>query len=296
MKPLKNTLSIISALAVVASTQIFAATQEFTPVKDVIGQLESEISARIGVAVFDTEENTVWSYKGNDRVPITSTFKTLACAKLLNDADKGKIDLSDSVIIQNSMLQEYSPITKDYLGKRIFLHEACAATMHTSDNTAANIVLDAIGGPPELTKFIRSVGDEVSRLDRPEPELNEGKPGDVRDTTSPVAMVETINELLYGNTLSESRQLQLKDWMINNQVTGNLLRSVLPADWEIADRSGAGGYGSRSITAAVWSESHAPKIISIYIADTDASLQQRNDAIVKIGKAIFNSYISQTEG
>lgn len=285
-----------SSLTILVSTQVFAATPDFESVKTEISQIESEISAQIGVAVYDQQEEKLWSYKGTNRFPVTSTFKTLACAKLLNDAEEEKLKLSDSVIVESNMLQEYSPVTKDFLGKRITLSESCAATMHTSDNTAANIVLEAIGGPSELTKFIRSVGDEVSRLDRLEPELNEAKPGDIRDTTSPVAIAETINELLYGKTLSKSSQLQLKDWMINNQVSGNLLRSVLPADWKIADRSGAGGYGSRSITAVVWSESHAPKIISIYIADTNASFQQRNDAIVKIGKVIFNNYTSQTEG
>lgn len=292
MKPI---FSFIFFLTLVSSTQIFAVTPEFKLVEDVIEQVETEISARVGVSIFDTQNNTGWNYKGTERFPITSTFKTLACAKLLNDANEGKLELTDSVVIESNMLQEYSPVTKDFFGKKISLKESCAATMLTSDNTAGNIVLEAIGGPLELTKFIRSVGDDVSRLDRMEPELNEGKPGDIRDTTSPVAITETINELLYGTTLSEFSKLQLKGWMINNKVTGNLLRSVLPDDWKIADRSGAGGYGSRSITAVVWSELHAPKIISIYITDTDASFKQRNDAIVKIGKAFFNYYTSPTE-
>lgn len=67
--------------------------------------------------------------------------------------------------------------------------------------------------------------------------------------------------------------------MEQNQVTGNLLRSALPAGWTIADRSGAGGFGARSITAVVWShtaKASSPLIISIYIADTDAPMEARN--------------------
>lgn len=296
MKLFKLTLFALSSLITLTTTQAFATESIFESIKDEIEMVETKLHGRIGVAILDTEDNAIWGYKGNERFPITSTFKTLACAKLLNDVDKGSIKLSDSVIVLREILQEYSPVTKDYLKNKITLKESCAATMHTSDNTAANIILDAIGGPSELTKFIGSIGDNVTRLDRPEPELNEGKPGDERDTTSPIAMTKTINELLYGKTLSVSNQLQLKEWMVNNQVTGNLLRSILPTGWKIADRSGAGGYGSRSITAVIWSESHAPKIISIYIADTKASFEQRNDAIVRIGKVILNNYALQKEG
>ena len=89
----------------------------------------------------------------------------------------------------------------------------------------------------------------------------------------------------------DSSKNQLKEWMINNQVTGSLLRSVLPEKRGIADRSGAGGFGARSITAIVWPQKESPIIISIYIAQTDASMDERNQAIVTIGKTIFDSYI-----
>ncbi|MBL4765001.1 MAG: hypothetical protein JKX67_06950 [Colwellia sp.] len=53
----------------------------------------------------------------------------------------------------------------------------------------------------------------------------------------------------------------LKQWMIDNKVTGKLLRKVLPESWSISDRSGSGGYGSRGITAVVWSDKRTPLII-----------------------------------
>ncbi len=59
-----------------------------------------------------------------------------------------------------------------------------------SDNAAANILLKAMGGPAAFTKFMRSIGDETTRLDRNEPDLNSNLRGDERDTTTPRAMVE----------------------------------------------------------------------------------------------------------
>jgi hypothetical protein len=76
------------------------------------------------------------------------------------------------------------------------------AAVVLSDNTAANLLLNLIGGPPGLTRFLRDIGDKVTRLDRNEPTLNENAPGDVRDTTAPRAMAFALRKVLIGNVLS----------------------------------------------------------------------------------------------
>jgi len=103
-------------------------------------------------------------------------------------------------------------------------------------------------------------------------------------------MVKSLHKLLFGDVLTQDSKQQLKQWMIDNKVTGKLLRSVLPKNWSIADRSGSGGFGSRGILAVVWSEQRSPIIISIYLTQTTASFAQRNKAIADIGKEIFSVY------
>jgi len=261
---------------------------------DKIEELENQLDAPIGVAIFDVKDKQLWSYKGDTRFPLMSTFKTLACAKLLSDAENGLQSLDASVVITKEMIVEWSPITEPLIGERISLRQACSATMIMSDNTAANIVLTAIDGPKALTQFLRSIGDEVTRLDRMEPELNEAAYGDVRDTTTPIAIVSTLNSILFDEMLSQESKNQLKQWMIDTRITGALFRSVLPEGWSIADRSGAGGNGSRGITAIVWPEQDSPVIISVYLTQTDTSLSQRNKVIADIGREIFSAYGMQT--
>jgi len=159
-----------------------------------------------------------------------------------------------------------------------------------SDNTAANIVLQHIAGPAGVTEFLRATGDDMTRLDRIEPELNEAKAGDPRDTTTPNAMVRTLNKILLGNVLTEKASLQLKTWMEKNTVSDKLLRSVLPQGWMIADRTGAGENGSRGITALVWNTTRKPIIISIYLTQTDLSFADRNRVVSEIGAMIFKAY------
>ena len=258
-----------------------------------IEQIESRVSARIGIAVYDSATKQTWSYKGDERFPMMSTFKTLACANLLYDFENEGLDLGLKVGIESDDLIVWSPVTKHLVGKELSLENACTATMTMSDNTAANVVLTGVGGPNGLTEFLRLAGDSNTRLDHMEPELNHARPGDVRDTTTPNSMVVTLNELVYGNTLSQESKLKLKNWMMGNKVSDGMLRSILPNDWSIADRSGAGAYGSRAITAMVWSENRAPLIISISLTETELTIQERDKVINEIGQLIFDAYLVQ---
>lgn len=257
------------------------------PIGSHVAQLENALSAHIGLSVLFTETGDFWHYKGDDRVPMMSTFKTLLCAKLLKDAEDKRLSLNDNKTISKDKIVTYSPVIESLSNQTVSLKDACKATMLTSDNTAANIVLESIGGPSALTQFVRNYGDKVTQLDRYETALNEGIPKDIRDTTTPNAMSRLLNTLLFGNVLSHNSEQQLLQWMKDNQVTGTLLRTVLPDGWQIADRSGVGGHGSRGIAAIVWSEESKPIIISIYIADSKLTMAERDSVIVSVGHELF---------
>ena len=286
-------MKFLLVLSLLLPSVVFASSSKFQQVEQDVRAIEASLSARIGVSVLDTQNGEYWDYNGDQRFPLTSTFKTIACAKLLYDDEQGKVNSNSTVEIKKADLVTYSPVIEKQVGQAITFDNACFATMTTSDNAAANLILSAVGGPEGVTDFLRQVGDKETRLDRIEPDLNEGKLDDLRDTTTPKAIASTLNKLLFGSVLSEMNQKKLESWMVNNQVTGNLLRSVLPNGWNIADRSGAGGFGARSITAVVWSKHQSRIILSIYLAQTQASMAERNDAIVKIGRSIFDVYTSQ---
>ncbi|HKS34368.1 MAG TPA: serine hydrolase, partial [Enterobacteriaceae bacterium] len=112
-------------------------------------------------------------------------------------------------------------------------------------------------------------------------------PGDERDTTTPIAVSQTLQKLTLGETLKLPSRRQLIQWMRDDKVADALLRSVLPAGWSIADKTGAGANGSRSIIAVVWPLTGKPMIVAIYITETEASLTQSNEAIARLGKALF---------
>ncbi|EEZ83519.1 MULTISPECIES: CARB family carbenicillin-hydrolyzing class A beta-lactamase [Vibrio] len=255
-----------------------------------ISLLEQQTSSRIGVSVWDTQADERWDYRGDERFPLMSTFKTLACAKMLSDMDSGKLSKNATAKVDERSIVVWSPVMDKLAGQNTRIEHACEAAMLMSDNTAANLVLNEIGGPKAVTMFLRTIGDKATRLDRIEPRLNEATPGDSRDTTTPNAMLNTLRTLVEGETLSYESRVQLKIWMQDNKVSDSLMRSVLPTGWSIADRSGAGGHGSRGINAIIWKENHRPVYISIYVTETELSLQARDQLVAQISQLILQKY------
>ncbi|EIL2906538.1 CARB family carbenicillin-hydrolyzing class A beta-lactamase [Vibrio alginolyticus] len=255
-----------------------------------ISLLEQQTSSRIGVSVWDTQADERWDYRGDERFPLMSTFKTLACAKMLSDMDSGKLSKNATAKVDERSIVVWSPVMDKLVGQNTRIEHACEAAMLMSDNTAANLVLNEIGGPKAVTMFLRTIGDKATRLDRIEPRLNEATPGDSRDTTTPNAILNTLRTLVEGETLSYESRVQLKIWMQDNKVSDSLMRSVLPTGWSIADRSGAGGHGSRGINAIIWKENHRPVYISIYVTETELSLQARDQLVAQISQLILQKY------
>lgn len=159
--------------------------------------------------------------------------------------------------------------------------------MVVSDNTAGNLLLTALGGPAGLTAYARSLGDEKSRLDRIEPELNEALPGDPRDTTTPAAMGENIRRLVLGDALSPPSRQQLTDWLLGNRTGGPRFRARLPKEWRVADKTGTGEQGTTNDVGLFWHGGRQqPVIVSAYLTGSPGARDMQNAAIAAVGEAV----------
>lgn len=246
-------------------------------------------TARVGFAMASLSGDDVWTHRGEERFAMSSTFKTFLCAALLEKVDQGEESLSRVIQYTEDQLVPYSPVTSKHVPYGMTLGALCRATTTISDNTAGNLVLEAIGGPEGFTEYMRSIGDDVTRLDRWEVALNESSPGDERDTTTPVQVIESLRTVVFGDVLSEKSQAQMHDWLVGQEVADALFRAHLPEGWEIGDKSGAGGFGSRSIIAVVWPPEGEPSLVSLYITETEADFPTRNAAVAEVGDAMFNA-------
>lgn len=253
---------------------------------DALSELERSRGGRLGVAVIDASGRTLASHRGGERFALCSTFKALAVGLVLARADRGDESLGRRVAYGRDQLVAYSPVTEKHAGTGggMIVGGLCDAAVTLSDNTAGNLLLDSFGGPAALTIYLRSLGDEVTRLDRREPELNDVAPGDPRDTTAPLAMAETLRKLVLGGALSGASREQLAAWLVACETGGKRLRAGVPADWRVGDKTGTGPAGEACDVAVLWPPGRRPAVVAAYYNATNATPAERDAVLAEVGR------------
>jgi beta-lactamase class A len=259
---------------------------------EALGAIEKRLGGRLGVAAWDTATGKRLERRASERFPMCSTFKFLAVAAVLSRIDKKEERLDRLIHYGKDDLLEYAPITKEHVQEGMTVSALCAAAMQYSDNTAANLLLTALGGPDHVTRYVRSLGDPVTRLDRTEPTLNTAITGDVRDTTCPSAMLSDMKRLLLDEgTLSRESQNRLQQWMIGNTTGGALLRAGLPTSWRIGDKTGHGRNGSTNDIAICWPPNGQPILITAYFVESQAPVADCYSAIAEVARIIAREFV-----
>ncbi|MCV7417438.1 class A beta-lactamase [Mycolicibacterium litorale] len=230
--------------AVAASRTAGASPPQPAPADADLIALEDRHGAHIGLWAVDLISGRTLGHRADERLAMCSTFKTYAVGRVLQLAAGGALDLDTAVPIDAADIVVDSPVTSTRIGSSMSLAELCDAALTRSDNTAGNALLRRIGGPEAVTTFARAVGDEETRLDRWEPDLNEALPGDPRDTTTPRALNSGYRRLLVDDALDSRSRERLVSWMRGNVTSGKRFRAGLPAGWTSADKTGAGGFGT----------------------------------------------------
>lgn len=239
--------------------------------------------------MLDTGSGEISGYRANERFAMCSTFKMLLAAVVLRRADHKLEDLERAIHVPAKPLIGHSPLTEEHAGAQMTVRALCHAIVTQSDNTAANLLLDTIGGPEGISRFARSLGDTVTRLDRTELSLNEALPGDPRDTTSPAAMAGNLRTLLLGNELSPASRDQLTQWMIANKTGDERLRAGLPSNWRIGDKTGSNGENTTNDIAIMWPGQKPPILIAVYLTECAGPEAKRNAVIAKVANLVTAS-------
>ncbi|MEU9077203.1 class A beta-lactamase [Kitasatospora sp. NPDC004745] len=237
--------------------------------------LEQAHSARLGVFAHDTGTGRTVSYRADELFPMCSTFKTVAVAAVLRDLDRDGEFLAETITYtaQDVADSGYGPVTglPENLAGGMTVAALCAAAIDHSDNAAANLLLRELGGPDAVTRFCRSIGDGVTRLDRWEPALNSAEPGRVTDTSSPRALGRTYARLALGDALDGPDRQRLTGWLRGNTTSGKRFGAGLPAGWVLADKTGTGSYGTTNDVGLTWPPGRAPIVLAVLSTKRDAT-------------------------
>ena len=243
-------------------------------------ELERKIGGRLGVAGLDLQTGRRVAHRAGERFPMCSTFKAMLAGAVLARVDRGQERLERRLPVRAAEMLEHAPFTETRIGRYASVEELCAAVVSVSDNPAANMLLPTIGGPAGFTAFARSLGDRTTRLDRYELELNTAIPGDPRDTTSPEAMLRSIQALTLGTALSAASRERLVSWMLATSTGWRRIRAGAPG-WRVADKTGTGRNGTTNDIAVLWPAKGRPTLLTTYLTGSSAEGPAREAALAE---------------
>jgi beta-lactamase class A len=264
--------------------------RSLVPVQEYLEGVRKRIGGRLGVHALDTESGQRIGLDDTSRYAMASTFKWLLAAAVLSRVDSGKLSLTQTVSFSERDMLSHAPMTSKLLPKgSATVRELCAAIVEVSDNPAANLLLKLIDGPDGLTRFIRTLGDNETRLDRYELDLNSNLPGDPRDTTTPRAMVGSMERVLTGNPLSPASRELLTGWMMTSTTGLSRIRAGVPTDWKAGDKTGTGARGAVNDVAIIWPPGRKPILMAVYMSESSLRTEALSAAHADIARATVSS-------
>lgn len=259
---------VIGASALVACSNDPPAAPALESAQKRIEAIEADIGGRLGVCALDMSSGGRIVHRAAERFAMCSTFKWMLVASIMARSDRGLIELDDSVA------------------------EMCEKTIVDSDNAAASTLLKRTGGPSGLTQFLRSIGDDTTRVDRDEPDVNENAPGDPRDTTTAEAMVASMKTILFGDGLSAQWQKKLLDYMERCKTGRKRLRAGFPKEWIVCDKTGTGEHGAINDVAVAMRKYHMknPILVACFTTDVKADLDAVELAHTRVAKIVTETF------
>lgn len=242
-----------------------------------LSALEARHGGRLGVSVATEGQRAAW--RGDERFVYCSTFKMYLAAATLLRVQAGQERLDRAIPVTQADMISHAPVTEPAVGSTLTIEQLMKGTVEVSDNPAANILIREMGGLDALRAFYRGIGDDSTRVDRLEPEMNR-QDGD-KDTITPDQSVRNIQRLLVADTpLSPASKTLLMRWLVDTPTGQGRIKAGVPAGWTVAHKTGTGGYGPVNDIGLILPPNAAPIAIAVYFHATKDSTDAQREAVI----------------
>lgn len=285
---------MMTTLVLILSSVFNAYTQQDLSVMDKLKALESNIEGRVGVFAINTANDHIIEYHADDIFPTGCTSKVIGVAAVLRKGMSDPSLLLTNIKYSEAELEEWSPVTKKYVSSGMTIQDLCAASISLSDNTSMNLLLKVIGGVQGMNDFARSIGDLSFRQDNDWPaEAFSGGANNVKDSSTPKSMVQSLHKLTIDEVLDRSHRDLLITWLIKTETGADRIKSALPDCWTIGHKTGTGGaYGSTNDLAIVWPPEHVPILIGIYYTTNNEHAKKREDVVADAARILIEEFVN----
>jgi len=175
----------------------------------------------VGVAALDLKTGETVSVNGDEPFPMASTVKVAIAANYLAQVENGRRSLDDRIGGKSAARQ-------------------MEAMLIDSDNHATDLFLRDLGGPRTIQAWLTQNNLLGVRVDRTIARLLSDPRNlrDVRDSSTPRAMVDLLQRLDSGQLLKPAGRSYLFDLMRRCRTGKNRIRGLLPLGTQVEHKTG----------------------------------------------------------
>ncbi len=242
-------------------------------------------------------QGAVVSLNGTRRFPMQSVYKLPIGMAVLHQVDLGTLTLGQSIRIaprdfaapsRHSPLRDQNPH-----GATRTVGELLDAMMTVSDGTASDVLLKRVGGPAQVTKYLRGLGIKNMVVATSESAMAASEQVQYQNWATPEAMASLLCALQRGRGLSPASRHRLLSLMTATRSGPHQIRGLLPVGTVVAHRTG----GSGTVNGLTRATNDAGLVtlpdgrhlaIVIFVSDTRANAATRDRVIAQIARAVWD--------
>ncbi|MCA0364916.1 MAG: class A beta-lactamase, subclass A2 [Bacteroidetes bacterium] len=285
-------------LLLLLSSSIFAQNQSL---EQQISDFLKDKKATVGVAVnFENGKEEVY-INPDKRLPMQSTFKFMIGLKVMEQVEKGKLSLSQIINIPKTTMQTdlYSPIKDKYPnGASLKLSEILKYTVASSDNVGCDLLLDLIGGPMEVERFVKKMGISDIAIVHNEKVMQSNWENQFQNWSTARAMNQIFINTFDKKSkpvLSKKSLDYLYEIMVKTETGQKRIKGLLPKNIVVSHKTGTSGT-QNGISAAtndfgiIVLPSGKRIYITVMVSDSKENTETNELIIAKIARMAFDHF------
>jgi beta-lactamase class A len=214
-------MRFIALLASVLAFTAAPAVAQTHSLEQRLAAMAAENPGEYGIAALDLTTGQIVSFNGSEAFPMASTMKIAVAAAYLAEVDAGRRSLDETIAGQSAGRLMDVMIVR-------------------SDNRATDLLMNTLGGPGAIDRWLRTHNLSGIRVDRTIAQLLSDRRDlrDVRDSSTPTAMLGLLRLIDSGPALSPQSRGLLLDMMRRCATGSNRIRGILPPGATVEHKTG----------------------------------------------------------
>lgn len=259
----------------------------------------SPLDAKVGVCVLN-DEGAI-SINALDSFPMLSVMKFPLALTVADKLRRDNLSLEQIVPVISEQLHTdtYSPMLSRYPAGEdygISVWKLLDYSLRYSDNNACDILIDYVGGVPEIKNWLHDKGYSGIDVNWTEDEMHSDIVRCYQNTSTPFEMARLFRDFL--NDSGDSISMQIKRIIENCDTGKDRLPRMIPEDRAvIGHKTGTGDRDPQTNRIIAVNDAGYVMLpdgrsyaIAVFVTDSGYSLERTEDIISHVSEIVWNSF------